>query len=537
MTARLTLPVLFFSLLGLVPASRGRAQEPTWSDTEAGADAEAGAEAGADTEAGAEAEADAEAGAEAGADAEAGSDAGSGAGVRAVGGAEAASTAERDAELESGAAAASARSSAPWRLDTFFPSWLRLSLQHRSRYERVFSPFVSGDVGDDQLYALRTLVRAELRFDPFRMAVELQDSRGYFGDDDTPITTGSVNPVELLQGWVGLHFEDVLTEGSRLDARLGRMTMDVGSRRLVARNRYRNTINAFDGFDLKWVNHDGFQLRAFAVLPVGRRPSDADALRDNAIEFDQESFDTVFWGAYAGFRPVRGDIVMDTYFFGLHDQAKHRELYTSGFSAVRAPRRGGLDFEFENVVQFGSSRLSQNGDEDLRHLAYFAHAVLGYTLDRPGAIRLLLQYDYATGDADPDDDQSQRFDTLYGARRWEFGPTGIYGAFARTNINSPGVRVEARPHRALSGFFGYRAFWLASGADAWKDAGVIDPSGSSGSFLGHQLELRLRVDALPGNVRVETGFAHVFGGDYRRDVPGANPGNPTVVYAQLVLTL
>ena len=430
----------------------------------------------------------------------------------------------------------------PWRLKEVLPSWLCLSLSHRSRYEGVLNPFRAGTIGDDHIYALRTLLRGELRFDPFRLGFEVQDSRAYFGDDDTPIGSSSVNPLELLQGYLALRFEDVVTDGSQLDIRLGRLTLDIGTRRLVARNRYRNTLNAFNGLELHWQNHDGFNLHAFAVLPVKRRPASGDDARDNRILFDEEGLDTVFWGLYAGFRPVRFDVVMDTYFYGLHDQAGGRQLYTSGFSAIRRPKRGQVDFGFENAVQFGTSQLSHvtdtNGNaRDLTHIAYFVHATLGYTVDVPWAPRLLVHSDYATGDYDPTDDQSNRFDTLYGARRFEYGPTGIYGAFARSNIGSPGLRFQLRPHSTISAFVGYRAYWLASGSDSWSQAKLLDASGASGSFLGHQIEARIRWNPLPGNIRLETGFAHVLGGDYRLEAPEANAGDPTVVYVQLALTI
>ena len=65
---------------------------------------------------------------------------------------------------------------------------------------------------------------------------------------------------------------------------LGRLTMDLGSRRLVARNRFRNNTNAFTGVDWKWQSELGWDFRAFYVLPVQRLPSERERLFDNDVE-------------------------------------------------------------------------------------------------------------------------------------------------------------------------------------------------------------------------------------------------------------
>ena len=97
----------------------------------------------------------------------------------------------------------------------------------------------------------------------------------------------------------------------------------------------------------------------------------------------------------------------------------------------------------------------------LQHQAWYQHLDVGYTFDMPWTPRFALEYDYASGDKDPNDGKDQRFDTLFGARRFEFGPTGIYGAFARSNINTPGYRIGINPRSDVQAFLSHRAFWLA----------------------------------------------------------------------------
>ena len=107
-----------------------------------------------------------------------------------------------------------------------------------------------------------------------------------------------------------------------------------------------------------------------------------------------------------------------------------------------------------------------------------------------------------------------------------------FGAMARSNLHSPGLRVEITPHAMFDAFAAYRAVWLAEAADAWTASGVRDPTGGSGDFVGHQIELVLRF-RVPGNVAVDAGFAHLFRGAFATDAPNANPGgDPTYFYVQ-----
>lgn len=146
---------------------------------------------------------------------------------------------------------------------------------------------------------------------------------------------------------------------------------------------------------------------------------------------------------------------------------------------------------------------------------------------------MLAQFDYASGDNDPNDGKNNRFDTLFGTRRFEFGPTSIYGAFARSNLISPGIRLQVKPADRVSGFAGYRANWLASDRDAWTTANVIDLSGLSGRFLGHQVEVRVRWDPVQRNLRLEIGIAHLFQGGFARNAPNASgKGYSTYYYVR-----
>ncbi len=441
---------------------------------------------------------------------------------------------------------------APWRVAEAVgsPEWLRFGLVQRTRYEHLFDSFRAGRPGDGGLLNFRTHLSAELRPGPVRIGAELLDSRAYLSNEVSAPTTGEVNPLEPLQAYLALELHDAFTAGDHLRAAVGRFTLDIGGRRLSARNGYRNTINAFTGIDVVYALEGGPRFRTFATMPIDRRPNRPRDLADNVVEIDRESFDVVFAGQHVTSPTLGPGLVFEVYAFELAERdgperpTANRRLVTPGVRLLRAPEVGRFDLELETAVQIGRSRASADRDdlEDLDHLASMQHAEVGYTFDVPSEPRVAARYDQASGDGDPRDGTNGRFDSLYGGRRFEYGPTGIYGPFSRSNLRSPGAVVEltSPPTRAgtVSGMLGWRALWLAQARDAWIGSGLRDPTGQSGNFLGHQLEGSLRYEPFVGNLQLEVGAAHLFAGRFVSDAPGANPDTQsTVVYAQVVSQL
>jgi len=427
---------------------------------------------------------------------------------------------------------------APWRIDDLLPERISLSFQTRVRYEYLFNQFRAGTTGDADILVLRTLLHGRVRAtDWLTFGAEMLDARAYL--QEIPVSTGIVNSFELLQGYAEFRAEWPFAGASTL--RGGRITMDVGSRRLVARNRFRNTINAFTGLDWQWQDGGRRKARAFYVLPVQRRPFLPQETADNKVRFDRESFDVQFWGLYAS-DALPGGHRGELYLFGLHEDDSdrrptlNRQLVTPGIRLWKPPAKGRLDYQLESVLQFGESRATPVSLRDLDHFAHFHHGEVGWSFDAPASPRLLAQFDYASGDDDPDDGRNGRFTTLFGARRFDFNPTGIYGPFFRSNLVTPGLRLRLKPLETVTSFVSLRAFWLAAKRDAWVGSGLRDVTGRSGSYLGTQIELRVRWDLLPGNLRLEAGFAHLFAGGFRDDAPRSNgQGDATYVYSQATL--
>ena len=434
----------------------------------------------------------------------------------------------------------------PFRLASAIdaPDWLTLGGSYRIRYETLDGPYRAKQKGSDQILVERLLLAARVRMDAFFIGGELEDSRQQLADTGTHLGTDSVDALEPLQFYAGFTAHDAFAPGSTLEVTAGRITIDEGSRRLVARNSFRNTINAFTGVRAAWHGAGGAELDAFYVLPVNREPTALDELLDNSVRMDSESWHTRLWGLFVSEPKLIGRATGEAYVYGFHNEdgpglkVADRDLYTPGVRVVAKPAAGLWDYEAEAAMQFGWSRTTTSASDtrNLNHVAGFLHASAGYTWDAPWKPRLSLEYDYASGDEHPRDGTDNRFDTLYGARRFDFGPTGLYGAVARSNIDTPGLRLNLAPAKDLTAMIGYRALWLASPRDQWTTAGLTDPTGKSGSYLGQQVEGMLRYDPLPGVLSLEAGGAYLDHGSFQEHVPGA-PAAANTTYGYLSATV
>ena len=432
----------------------------------------------------------------------------------------------------------------PWRLQEALglPSWLTLSIEHRTRYETLDNQFRARGQGGDQVIAFRTLVFAEAKYQAFRIGGEFMDARLLLDDRGTPLDNTQVGEADLLQGYLGWNSKNLFGTGLGADVKAGRQTIDLGSRRLVARNAFRNTINSFTGIDITFKDKDRWQARGFFTLPVIRLPDQIADITANDVRFDHEDTGTYFWGLFGKVSQLPWIGNVEAYFLHFHEQdsstiaTRNRRLFTPGMRFYKDPAKNQFDYEIESVGQFGKSRATTSKSDvtDLDHLAHYQHAQVGYTFDLPWSPRFLAQYDYASGDGNPNDKDNGRFDTLFGARRFEYGPTGIWGAFARANINSPGYRLIVKPHKNVSAFIGHRLWWLAESRDAWTTANIQDRTGRSGDFIGHQIEASMTWQAIPDNLILETGWAHLIKGEFARNAPNApaDGGDTDYFYVQ-----
>lgn len=409
-----------------------------------------------------------------------------------------------------------------------------VGLVHRSRFENLVDNVQPGTSENDQVLMMRTLLDMQYHGERFVSRVELADMRQSLADEDSVISNATVNSLDILQANVGYRFG--AAGGTEL--RFGRFTEDWGSRRLMARNRFRNTINAWDGLLLHHALAGGGELKAMATQVVQRLPRDRRSLLDNEQEWD-ESFDAQrFYGLHLDLPNLIEGLSSELYYFALREkdsaelQTRNQRLDTVGFR-LRSPRQpGAFDFELESVLQGGEARASASPADvtDLDHFAWFQYLSVGYSFIRADRLRVAFEFDYASGDESPFDDESGRFNSLFGPTTFEFGVVGLYNPFNRSNLITPGVSVTLDPHPRLNLMAFYRHFWLAEERDSWGRTGLRDVTGQSGDYLGQHLQLRLRWQAVPGNLMLETGAIFL-------NAESLSEKNTEYFYTGLTLTL
>lgn len=407
-----------------------------------------------------------------------------------------------------------------------------LSGSVRLRFEEIEGQPRAGFDSTDSLFNIRTQVLGEWRSGAFRVGGELFDSRAYGADPGTPISTNEVNALELVQAYVGVDVAEPLGKGSKLGLTAGRMTLNLGSRRLVAADDYRNTTNGYTGLRADLSAPRGVKAVFIYTLPQMRRPDDADSVRHNRVKIDRESFDLVLWGGMISKAKAIGVATAELTYFHLGERdapgrpTRDRSLDTFGGRIIREPETGKFDYEVEAFYQTGDISASVSATAATQSVsASFVHVDAGYSFPGAWKPRLSLEFDRASGDAAGG--SYGRFDTLFGMRRADLAPAGLYNAVARANIVTPGIRLEATPDKRCDWFAVYRAMWLASRTDAFSTTGVRDSSGQSGSFAGHQLEGRIRYWILPARLRFEFDGLLLAKGRFLRDAPNAPSGKWT----------
>lgn len=338
-------------------------------------------------------------------------------------------------------------------------------------------------VTDDTWLLTRVRVGVTEKFsDGVSLRGEVQDAREFFSDRGrVPYIAGSEgdDPADIRQLYVEFKESD-------FSLRVGRQAIALGDERLVGPLEWNNFSRTFDAVRVT-LPHVGAGFDLFAASVVRVQPSAQTGWHGN-----RSSFDDVFFGAYGRFNPAEA-VKIEPYFFyrdkntdtlyslpGVGTARPYdipQRIATLGLSWNFGPakRFGSWDFDGNFAVQSGKARArlgtAYPGTAWLDHRAWALHTGLGYGFTGAGVpLRVYGEFNYATGDKDPNDATDQSFLNLFPTNHKFYG---VMDAFAWKNLREFAV--------TFSGAFGKRwkarveqhAFALANTNDTWFRANAV----------------------------------------------------------------
>ncbi|WP_341210353.1 alginate export family protein [Alteromonas stellipolaris] len=376
-----------------------------------------------------------------------------------------------------------------------------ISGSYRLRYEHLNNPIFPSSSEDraqvNRRVSSRLLVKAQTNWDVFNVTLELADSRVWLDDNDPTLTSSQVNTLEPLQFFVRYTPQD---SQYLKGITAGRITFDHGSRRLIGQGVYRNTKNAFDGVLVDYQVSD-WNIRGFYLLPVSRLPSDSGAVADAERAFDKSYSEREFFGLYI--TSPDNNVKLQSYWLKEEDSAKlstkNRDLYTLSVDYTK-PFADTWKANIEVIGQTGTSHQTASASDttELDVESWLLHANIGKKITDYTFLR--GEIDAISGDNDSSDNTISDFDSLYGVRRFDFGPTDVYQAMPRRNLYTVGARSVTKPSKEHNIMVSYKAMWYQKAPES------VD------NFIGQQLEARWRWQIMP-SLRLAIGAAYLLKGD------------------------
>lgn len=346
--------------------------------------------------------------------------------------------------------------------------------------------------------------------------------------------------LDLHQAWVTLGNPRELP----WSLKVGRQELVYGDERLIGNGDWGNLARSFDTAKLRFEK-EKIWVDAFA----GRMVLADDGNFNTSNDYD------LFSGIYASTRSLVSHLESQLYFLSRNTSLASstaqtgsliplpaaRDIYTLGVRAKSLPGTlAGWDYGLELAGQLGNIKAGGAATERLEHRAYAASAGGGYTLkDWSMAPRFGLEYNFASGDKDPNDHRSGTFEQLFPTNHKHYGAMDFVGW---KNLHEVRLLSTAKPLKKLQVSLDYHLFWLANANDAFyteagaKRTGAYGINPQYGQFLGSEIDLDATY-TVTRYAALRAGYGHFFTGSYI-DETLANAGgsrDADWIYAQLTL--
>lgn len=334
----------------------------------------------------------------------------------------------------------------------------------------------------------------------------------WFGDQ--PLAPPRQDTWDLRQAYAELGDPDK----NLLALRVGRQEISLGGERLVGVSQWQNVGRTFDAARLL-VHYKKLSLTAFSASVV--------VLRDGQIgSADAGNNLHGLYGSIVNWIP---NSTLEPYLMWRlqpHVRSEIGPLSRLDMKVSGARWLGKIrafDYNTSIVIETGSV-----GPD--RVDAWAGHWLLGYSVS--GSVRLVAEYNYATGDGNPRDGRVNTFQLLYPTAHDRHGLSDQVGW---RNIHHIRETVEIKPSPKWTFTPGYNAFWLADSRDAlYNSQGlVVGPrvaDGSAGRWVGQELDLATAY-SLTRATQLGAGVGHIFPGTFLKRA--AHGGGFTYPYLQI----
>src|SRR5262245_57062451 len=332
------------------------------------------------------------------------------------------------------------------------PRWLRLNGEYRFRFEGLGGTTFRPDANDAYVLGRARINTTIIPTNWMRLQFQGQDGQ-VWGRNPKPDAPPFEDTFDVRQAFV----EIGNVESSKLGLRVGRQELYFGEQRLIGHLNWTNTARSFDAVRASYRSQN-YRIDAFAASVVN--------LRDGS--FNRRTDGNNLHGVYTSFSNIVPKATVEPYVLWRISRGVRSETGALGkldFKTIGLRWVGKLPANFDYGVEFAGQTGTISNDE-MR--AFAGHYVMGYTMPKVKTTpRAFLEYNYASGDRNPNDGRRGTFDQLYPTGHDKIGLSDQVGW---RNVEHGRVGVEMKPSKKLSTSASYHAWWLANRHDGLYNA-------------------------------------------------------------------
>lgn len=397
-------------------------------------------------------------------------------------------------------------------------------IQERLRWENRFNNYdfntaVDSKTDDNWFLNRFRLGLAIKPVDWLTLYAQTQDSREFF--TDRPTTPGVMGAegndnFDLRQAYFQLGPTWVY-------AKVGRQELAYGDERLIGTNPWNNFGRTFDAAKLHY-EQSKFWVDVFSstVVYILRDSFDYSDFFNGAGTHRDQVFSAIY-GSTTAINPLTIDlyalildehnpttIVQGITYPGtsLSTPGTRTDFVTLGTRLKADPKKlNGWEYEGEFAFQKGQV-------SDLNLTAFAAHAGGGYNFKCPWNPRFFAEYNYASGDHNPNDGNIQTFQNLFPSNHAYYGYMDL---FSWQNMQNPELSLKVKPCKEIGLETDFNWFWLANTNDAWYRANgttrVRPITPGAPNYVGAELDVLMTFQPVKPLV-IWVGYSHFFSGSY-----------------------